>query len=225
MSESPSDVYQSIGDEIGDLLQQAHDWATRTRAEAEAEATRLTEEAAATAKRVVDEAKANAEQLGSESAERAEQLRSESEEFAKRVRSESEERAERVRSESQMAATKLRTSAEGYASQIRSDAESDAKREVREAEARVAELSDIETQARQRIDSLMKRLLKIAEQLGEDVRDNDIIEKSSKLEIPPAEQPQQEQPHDDLRVEVVHQDDDEPIGVESERLAAGGAKG
>ncbi len=160
--------------------------------------------------------------MRSESEETANQLRSESEEFAKRVRSESEERAERVRSESQIAATKLRTSADGYASQIRSDAEAEAQREVQEAEARVAELSDIETQARQRIDSLMKRLLNIAEQLGEDVRGNGIIEEPTNLEISHADQPQKEQPHDDLRVEVVHQDEDEPIGVESERLAAGG---
>jgi hypothetical protein len=140
------------------------------------------------------------------------------------VRSESEERAERIRSESQLAATKLRTSAEGYASQIRSDAEADTQRMVQEAEARVAELTDIETQARQRIDSLMKRLLNIAQQLGEDVRSNDIIEDPTNLEISHIDPPPQEQPHDDLQVELVHQDEDEPIGVQSERLAAGGTK-
>jgi cell division septum initiation protein DivIVA len=220
----PSDVYQSIGEEIGDLLQQAHDWAARARAEAEAEATRVTEEAAATAKRLVDDARANAERLRSESQEKAEQLRSESEESSTRVRTEAEARAERVRSESQIAATQLRTSAEAYASQIRSDAEADAQREVHEAEARVAELRDIETQARQRIDSLMKRLLNIAEQLGEDGQSNDIIEEPSKLEIPHVDQAQQGQPHDNLRVEVGRQDEDETIGVESERLAAGGNK-
>ena len=140
------------------------------------------------------------------------------------MRTESEARAERVRSESQLAATQLRTSAEAYASQIRSDAEADAQREVQEAEARVADLRDIETQARQRIDSLMKRLLNIAEQLGEDGQGNDIIEETSKLEISHVDHSQQEQTHDDLRVEVGRQDEDEPIGVESESLAAGGNK-
>jgi regulator of protease activity HflC (stomatin/prohibitin superfamily) len=235
MSESlPNDVYQSIGDEIGDLLQQAHDWAERTRAEAEAEAARVTAEAAATAKRVVEEAETKAAQLRSESEEKAarvksesealaEQLRSESEALAERVTSESEKHAERVRSESEGDATKLRTSAEAYANQVRADAEAEAQSREQEADARVVELRDIETEARQRVDSLKKRLLSIAEQLDDDVGGGGTIEGSPELEISNFDGAQQEQQHDDLRVEEVHEED-ESLGMESERLATGGTK-
>jgi DNA anti-recombination protein RmuC len=236
MSESlPSDVYQSIGDEIGDLLQQAHDWAERTRAEAKSEADQVTEQAAATAKRLVDEAETKAGELRSESeeaakrerseaAEKAEQLRIDSEERAERMRSESEKSAERMRSESEKSATKLRMSAEAYASQVRADAEADAERRLQEADARVAELRDIEAQARQRIDALMQRLLSIAEQLESEVGDDDIAEGATELEVSAVDEAQPEPTHDALRVEVVHQDEGESIGVESERLATGGTK-
>jgi cell division septum initiation protein DivIVA len=225
MSESlPSDVYQSIGDEIGDLLQQAHDWAERTRAEAKSEADRVTEQAAATAKRLVDEAETKAGELRAESEGAAKRQRSDAAEKAEQLRIDSEERAERVRSESEKSATKLRMSAEAYASQVRADAQADAERRLQEADARVAELRDIEAQARQRIDALMKRLLSIAEQLGREVWDDDIAEGATELEVSAVDEEQPEPTHDAPRVEVVHQDVGEPIGVESERFATGGTK-
>ena len=214
MSESlPSDVYQSIGDEIGDLLQQAHDWAERTRAEAKSEADRVTEQASATAKRLVDEAET-----------KAEELRSQSEEAAERVRSESEKRAERMQSESEKSATKLRMSAEAYASQVRADAEADAERSRQEADARVAELHDIEVRARERIDALMRRMLSIAEQLGADVEGDDIGDGPTELKVPDVDVAEPETTHDELLVEAVHQEEREPIEMESEQLATGGTK-
>ena len=236
MSESlPSDVYQSIGDEIGDLLQQAHDWAERTRAEAKSEADRVTEQASATAKRLVDEAGTKAEELRSQSeeeaervrseaADKAEQLRVDSEEKAERVRSESEKRAERLQSESEKSATKLRMSAEAYASQVRADAEADAERSLQEADARVAELHDIEVQARERIDALMRRLLSIADQLGADVEGDDIVEGPTELEVSNVDETEPEPTHDELRVEAVRQEEREPIDIESGQLATGGTK-
>jgi DNA repair exonuclease SbcCD ATPase subunit len=236
MSESlPSDVYQSIGDEIGDLLQQAHDWAERTRAEAKSEADRVTEEASEAAKRLVDEAETKAETLRSqaeeaaervqsEAADKAEQLRVDSEEKAERLKSESEKRAERLNSESEKSATKLRMSAEAYASKVRADAGADAERRMQEADARVAELREIETQARERIDALMRRLLSIAEQLGADVEGDDVADGPTELNVSNLAETQSEPTPDELRVEVVHQDEREPIEIESEQLATEGTK-
>ena len=225
MSESlPSDVYQSIGDEIGDLLQQAHDWAERTRAEAKSEADRVTEQASATAKRLVDEAETTAEELRSQSEEAAERVRSEAADKAEQLRVDSEEKAERLQSESEKSATKLRMSAEAYASQVRADAEADAERRSQEADARVPELHDIEVQARERIDALMKRLLSIAEQLGADIEGDDIVDGPTKLEESGVDEAEPEPTHDELRVEGVRQDEREPIEMESEQLATGATK-
>lgn len=236
MSESlPSDVYQSMGDEIGDLLQQAHDWAERARAEAKSEAARVTEQAAASAKRVVAEAENTAEQLRSDSeatAERlrteseatAEQLRSESEERAARLRSEAEERAERLRSESEAEATKLRANAETHAQRVRADADASAQRSLQEADARVAELREIESETRQRIDVLTKRLVTIAEQLSAEAKASGVFEEPTDPEEADVDRSQQDEPGDDLRVEVVHQDEGELVGEESGRFATEGTK-
>jgi cell division septum initiation protein DivIVA len=236
MSESlPSDVYQSMGDEIGDLLQQAHDWAERARAEAQSEADRVTEQAAAAAKRVVAEADTRAERLRSESeatAERlrleseatAEKLRSESEERATRLLSEAEERAERLRSDSEAAATKLRANAETHAQRVRTDADVSAQRSLKEANTRVAELRAIESETRQRIDVLTKRLVSIAEQLSAEATASGDFEEPTDPENADADQPQQEEPGNDLQVEVVHEDEDESIGEESGQFATEGTK-
>jgi len=247
MSESlPSDVYQSMGDELGDLLQQAHNWAERARTEAKAEAARVTEQAAAEAKRVVAEAEntaerlrseseavadqlrstseATAEKLRSESEATAEKLRSESEERAARVRSEAEERAERLRSESEAAATKVRANAKAHAQRVRADAEASAQRSLQEADARVAELGEIESETRQRIDALTKRLMTIAEQLGEEAKASGVVEEPTEPGEADAEPLQQEDPSDEPRFEVVHPDEGEPIAAESGRFAREGTK-
>ena len=247
MTESlPGNVYQNIGDEIGDLLQQAHDWADRTRAEASAEAARVTQEAAATAERLVAEAEtkaaqlrgeaeataerlrseseSTAEQLRSESESTAEQLRSESEERASRLRSESEERAELLRSESESAATKLRANAETYAERVRGDAEEEARRRLHEADARVAELREIETEVRQRVGVLTERLTTIAEELAEEARASGDVEETDALQEAEVERVQPDETDDELRVETMRGDEDEAIDVESESLATEGSK-
>jgi hypothetical protein len=154
----------------------------------------------------------------------AEQLRSDSEAAAERVKSESEKHAEQVRSESKGDATKLRMSAEAYANQVRADAEAEAQSRQQEADARVAELRDIETEARQRVDSLKKRLLSIAEQLDDDAGGGGTIEGPPELEISNFDGTQQEQQPDDLSLEEVHEGEDESLGMESERLATEGTK-
>jgi len=236
MSESlPSDVYQSMGDEIGDLLQQAHDWAERARADAKSEAARVTEQATASAERLVAEAEKKAEQLRaeseatayqlrSESQATAEQLRSDSEERAARLRSEAEERAERLRTESESVATKLRADADAHAERVRADAEANAQRSLQEADARVAELREIESETRQRVEVLTKRLLTIAEQLSAEATASGDLEEPTDLEESDVAGPQQEEQGDDLRVEVVHQDEGEFIGEQSGRFATEGTK-
>ncbi|MGH2750520.1 MAG: hypothetical protein ACRDK3_06565 [Actinomycetota bacterium] len=188
----PDDVYQRIGDEIGDLLQQAHDWAAKTRSEAESEAARVAEEAAAAAARVVDEA----------------------ERYAEQVRTEAEKNSQRLRSE-----------AASNAEQVRSAAESEAQRALAEAESRLSDLGEVESEARQRIDSLKQRLLTIAGQLDEEgsapskgMEQDELPEKGEDAGG------ERREASDDLRVETDQEDEVEPVGADAERLATGGTR-
>jgi len=180
------------------------------------------DEAEAKAAQLRSESEAQAEKLRTESEDRAELLRSGSEERAEKLRSESKEGAERVRAESEKSAAKLRSSATAAADRMRADAEADAQRTVGEADARVAELRAIESDARQRIDDLTKRLVTIAGQLGEEAQERDGVEEPPELQEADIDRTQHEESQDDLRVEVAQQDEAEPIGMESERLATGG---
>jgi uncharacterized coiled-coil protein SlyX len=105
---------------------------------------------------------------------------------------------------------------------MRADAEADAQRTLGEADARLAELRAIEADARRRIDALTQRLRTIAGQLGEEAQEREGVEEPPELEEGELDRAQHEDSHDDLRVEVVQQDETEPIGMDSERLATGG---
>jgi hypothetical protein len=95
---------------------------------------------------------------------------------------------------------------------------------MQEADARVAELHEIETQARERIDALMRRLLSIAEQLGADVEGDDVADGPTEPRLSNLDETQPEPALDELRVEAVHQDEREPTDIESEHLATEGTK-
>ena len=60
------DVYQRVGDELGELLQNSRDWADRIVSEAEAEAERIKEQARATVKRLRQDAEQESERIRAE---------------------------------------------------------------------------------------------------------------------------------------------------------------
>jgi cell division septum initiation protein DivIVA len=66
------DVYQRVGDELGELLQHSRDWADRIAGEAEAEAERIKEQARATVKRLRQDAEQESERIRAEAKLQAE---------------------------------------------------------------------------------------------------------------------------------------------------------
>jgi cell division septum initiation protein DivIVA len=66
------DVYQRVGDELGELLQHSRDWADRIAAEAEAEAEKIKEQARATVKRLRQDAEQESERVRAEAKHQAE---------------------------------------------------------------------------------------------------------------------------------------------------------
>ena len=66
------DVYQRVGDELGELLQHSRDWADRIAAEAEAEAEKIKEQAGATVKRLRQDAEQESQRVRAEAKLQAE---------------------------------------------------------------------------------------------------------------------------------------------------------
>ena len=66
------DVYQRVGDELGELLQHSRGWADRIAAEAEAEAEKIKEQARATVKRLRQDAEQESERVRAEAKLQAE---------------------------------------------------------------------------------------------------------------------------------------------------------
>jgi DivIVA domain-containing protein len=66
------DVYQRVGDELGELLQHSREWADRIVAEAQAEAEKIKEQARATVKRLRQEAEQDSEGVRAEAKLQAE---------------------------------------------------------------------------------------------------------------------------------------------------------
>jgi cell division septum initiation protein DivIVA len=66
------DVYQRVGDELGELLQHSRDWAHRIVTEAETEAEKIKEQARATVKRLRQDAEQESERVRAEATLQAE---------------------------------------------------------------------------------------------------------------------------------------------------------
>ncbi len=202
------DVYQRVGDELGDLLRHANDWAERTRSEAKMEAAQVTNRAAETAQRVVGEAEKTAATV-----------RAEAERSATTLQSEAERSATAMQSQAEQTAARLRAEAETTAARVKADAEQQAERTVKEAEARVAELHEAEADARQRIDTLKRLLLTVVEELDEETSDGLDEEPKEELEV---EGDGDETPEDSPAGLLDEDGEDEPLVLDSEEIATGG---
>jgi len=213
------DVYQRVGDELGDLLRHANDWATRVRSEAEIEAAQVTSRAEETAKRSVDEAESAAATLRAEAEKSVAALQAEAEKSATTLQADAERSASTLQSDAEQAAARLRAEAETMAARVKADAEQQADRTIKEAEARLAERHEAESDARQRIDTLKRRLLTVVEELDEETSDG----LEEKLEDDGAVEEPQSEPAADTGANLFDEDgEDEPLVLDSEEIATGG---
>ena len=154
LQEIADTAYQRVGEEIGDILQGAHDHANQLKRAAAEEAAGIAEDARLTAAR----------------------LRQDSEKDAAITLSDAKNEVTRMRRQTEQEAGSLTTKAGKAAARVVKDAEREAKKikdktnkEVAaitaRAEQRVAELKKLEAQSRKRLNSLNKKIQAISEQL------------------------------------------------------------
>ena len=162
LQEIADTAYQRVGEEIGDILQGAHDHANQLKRAAAQEAAGIAEDARLTAAR----------------------LRQDSEKDAAITLSDAKNEATRLRRQTEQEAGSLTTKAEKAAARVVKDAEREAKK-IRDktnkevaaitsrAEHRVAELKKLEAQSRKRLNSLNQKIQSISEQLRSTQSDDD----------------------------------------------------
>jgi vacuolar-type H+-ATPase subunit H len=147
-------AYQRVGEEVGDLLQGAHDHASELKRAAAHEAAALAEEARLTAAR-----------LKQDSEKEAAITVSDAKNEASRLRRQSEQDANSLVSKAEKAAARLKKDAEKEAKRIRDKGNKEVAAITARAEHRVAELRKLEVQARKRLNSLNLKIQSISEQL------------------------------------------------------------
>jgi DivIVA domain-containing protein len=136
-------LYESLGEEMGGLLQHARDSAD--------EMTRSAEEAAAETRA---QAEAEAQRINEAARDRARALLEQAEQDATQARTEAEQDA-----------TQARTEAERDAAQTRSEAEQDATTRIAEATEKVQRLEATESETRIRLKALREELASITNDL------------------------------------------------------------
>ncbi|HVM33728.1 MAG TPA: DivIVA domain-containing protein [Actinomycetota bacterium] len=148
-------AYQAVGEEMGEMLQQARDRADSMIASAESKAA----DTIATANTAAEETRRAAE-------EAAAAARAGAEEDAARLRADAERAAAETRRTAEEDATRLRTDAANAAEETRSNAQRDAEDRTARADERVRLLESRENEARDRIRALQGELHRISELLG-----------------------------------------------------------
>jgi hypothetical protein len=157
-------AYQRVGEEVGDLLQGAHDHASELKRAAAKEAAALAEEARLTAAR-----------LKQDSEKEAAITVSDAKNEASRLRRQSEQDANSLVSKAEKAAARLKKDAEKEAKRIRDKANKEVAANTARAEHRVAELRKLEVQARKRLNSLNLKIQSISEQLRSTQSDDETV--------------------------------------------------
>jgi DivIVA domain-containing protein len=167
LKDSSERAYQSLGEEIGGLLQQAKDSADKLVTDARTEAEAHLQAAANQAAGLTQEAEANALQSRQQTEAYSVQVREETEAYARQIREE----------------------AGAWAASARAEAEQDAAERIRTAEAQVRELEMAEAEARQRISGLRVELHRVADRLSQLGADESLgTETEPELEAPADEQ-------------------------------------
>jgi cell division septum initiation protein DivIVA len=157
-------AYQRVGEDVGDILQGAHDHASELKRAAAKEATAITEEARLTAAR-----------LRQDSEKEAAIAVSDAKNEASRLRRQSEQEATSLTNKAEKAAARLRKEAEKEAKSIRDKANKEATAITTPAERRVAELQQREAQARKRLKTLNLKIQSISEDLRSTQSDDETV--------------------------------------------------
>lgn len=158
-------AYQVVGEELGDLLQQARDRADAMLAAAEKEAAKVTTAAEKEATEVTAAAAEAAEKTREKAAKAAARTRREAEEESTRVRAEAETAASETRKAADEDALRTRTEAAEAAEQLRVASEKDAEERTARADEVVRQLEAKEAAARERVSTLRAQLAGLATQL------------------------------------------------------------
>jgi cell division septum initiation protein DivIVA len=147
-------AYQRVGEDVGDILQGAHDHANELKRAAAREAAAITEDARLTAARLRQDSEKGAAIAVSDAKNEASRLRRQSEQEATSLTNKAEKAAARVTKEAEKEAKRIRDKANKEVAAITS-----------RAERRVAELRQLEVQARKRLNSLNLKIQSISEDL------------------------------------------------------------
>lgn len=143
LKESSEKTYQAVGEELGELLQEARDLADKIRSDARSEATALVEDAAKEAAGIRKDAAA----------------------YAKQVLDAADTDAASERDQASEEAGKTRAQANEEAASMRAQATEDAEQRISAAENKVSELESVEAETRRRISSLRTELEEVAKSL------------------------------------------------------------
>ena len=147
-------AYQVVGEELGDMLQQARDRADEMLAAAEKEAAETTLAASMAAQKARDEADKDAARA-----------RKEAEDDATTIRAEANSAASEMTEDAQKESTRVRTEAAEAADQLRAAVEKDAQERTARADERVRQLESKEADVRERLSALRMDLVGITTQL------------------------------------------------------------
>jgi vacuolar-type H+-ATPase subunit E/Vma4 len=157
-------AYQRVGEEVGYILQGAHDHAAELKRAAAKEATAITEEARLTAARLRQDSEKDASIAVSDATNEVSRLRRQSEQDATSLTGKAEK-----------AAARLKKEAEKEAKSIRDRANKEATAITTRAERRVAELQQREEQARKRLRTLNLKIQSISEDLRSTQSDDETV--------------------------------------------------
>jgi cell division septum initiation protein DivIVA len=157
-------AYQRVGEEIGDILQGAHDHANQLKRAAAQEAAGIAEDARLTAAR-----------LKQDSEKEAAITLSDAKNEATRLRRQSEQEANSLTSKAEKAAARVVKDAEREAKRIKDKTNKEVAAITGRAEQKVAELRKLEVQARKRLNSLNLKIQSISEQLRSTQSDDETV--------------------------------------------------
>lgn len=158
-------AYQAVGEEMGEMLQQARDRADAMIADAEQKAAGILADASAAAEETRSEAQAEAEETRSAAQAEATVTRGSADQDAARTRAEAERAAAEMKHAAEKEAARVTAAAAQAAEEVRGEAQRDADERTERADERVRALLSEEKEARERIDWLSSELMAVSQRL------------------------------------------------------------
>lgn len=149
-----TDPMEMVGQEVGAVLKSAQDTAALLETKARKESEALVSQAQQRAEQMLSEAQERVSSMTSKASQQAESVRSKAEAYATSKREEADSYAAATRRTADEYSAGVRSNAEREASKQIADAKEKADQRLREAAARVQKLRSVETELRERLDSI-----------------------------------------------------------------------